>query len=341
LPQLWVALAADTEDNHPAYVPGWHNAGSNYDVKPCILKWEWTRYWSDLSECFKSKFPITWLVRVDDGPMQGSMFDLYRKEMVELKSNGDEIGIHIHTFAWNPELSKWVQTKDPTLETRIVRRSIATFKRKTGFAPLSVRMGWYTMSNEIMRTLDANGLLVDSSAIPGTYSSGKFGERDNIYDWVKAPNVPYHPNYDDYQTPGNMRILEIPISTQGAKKPSIFAKLVNRLSGIEGLVRLLPLARRLNLTPNPFFQISPYWSLSANINIIKEYSKKAYTNGIAVLAGSFHACDILDPKTGKKNIIFERYLSRIIEEISSLKGIDVTFTTLSDIARNYDADETI
>ena len=272
---------------------------------------------------------------MDDGPIQDSMLDLFRDEILELKSNGNEIGIHIHTFSWDSELSKWVQTKNAKRERKIVRRSIDMFQRKLGYTPSSVRMGWHTMNNDIMRTLDASGVLVDSSAIPGTSCSGKFGKRDNVYDWSRAPRVPYHPSYDDYQALGNMKILEIPISTREAGKSNLFGALVNRFSEVKSLVRVLPLARSLSLNPNPYLYISPWWSLSVNSQIIKAYHKKAMRNGTAFLVGSFHACDILDPRTGQKNVVFERYLSRIVKEISSLRGIEITFTTLSEMARNY------
>lgn len=340
LSQLWVALASDTEDNHPNYVPGWHSSGSNLDVNPSIPNWSWSRYWRDLSECFKSQdCPVTWLVRVDNGPVKDSMLELFRNEMLELKSDGDEVGIHIHTWVWDQELSKWVQTKDPKHEIEIVLRSLDMFRKKLGFAPSSVRMGWNTMSNEIMRALDASGLLVDSSAIPRTFSPGKFGKRDNFYDWSRAPNEPYHPSYEDYQKPGNMNILEIPTSTCETNKSSVLTAIINRLSATKSnslLTRLLPLVRRLDINPHVGFYISPWWSLSTNSEIIKAYCKKAFRDGIAFLVGVFHACDILNPKTGKKNQLFENYLSKTIKEISSLRGVDVTFTTLSEMAKNYD-----
>lgn len=335
--QLWVALTSDTEDNHPTYVPGWHNFGSNYDTQPSTLRWDWVRYWPELSSNFKSQdVPITWLIRVDDGPVRDSMLNLFKDEILELKSKGDEVGIHIHTFVLDPKSSRWIQTEDPKRETRIVRLSVDMFKRRLGYAPSSIRMGWFTMSNEIMRTLEACSLLVDSSAIPGTYSKGKFDGRDNIYDWSRAPHVPYHPSHDDYQSSGNMQILEIPVSTPEANKANIFSGLVNKVSGIKSLAKLIPLARRFGLTPNSCFCISPWWSLSVNIGIIKACSKKSIRNKVGFLVGCFHACDILDPKTGQKNLIFERYLSKVIHEISSIRGIDVKFTTLSEMARNYD-----
>lgn len=332
--KLRVALTSDTEDNHPAYVPGWNSIGSNYDVKPAILRWEWSQYLGDLSDFFRSKdAPVTWLVRVDDGPMKDRMLEILRNEILELKNCGDEIGIHIHTLDWDQRTSKWAQTKDPKREAEIVLRSLEMFREKLGFSPSSVRMGWCAMSNDIMRTLDASGLIVDSSALSGSFCSGKFGRRDNIYDWSRAPCVHYHPSYDDYQSSGNMKILEIPISGLEGGKSNVFAGLVNRFSEMKGLTRLLPAARWLNLTPHSHFYISPWWSPSIYDKIIEAYGTKARTNGKATLVGSFHACDILDPITGNKNVTFVKYFSTIFEKISSLRGIDVAFMTLSEMAR--------
>ncbi|MGD8546017.1 MAG: hypothetical protein PVH12_07565, partial [Candidatus Bathyarchaeota archaeon] len=301
-----MSFTSDTEDNHPAYVPEWSNIGSNYDMKPAKIKWDWTHHWSDLSQIFKDKkVPVTWFIRVDDGPIRGKMLDLFKDKILGLKDEGDEIGIHIHTFFWNQKLSKWIQTTDPTVEAKIVHQSLNIFERKLRFSPTSARMGWYTMSNEIMRALESNDLLVDSSAIPETSSSGKFGERDNIYNWSRAPNIPYYPSHDDYQSLGNMKILEIPISILETNKSRIFANLVNRLSGLRSLAKLLPLARRLSLNPHQSFYITPWWSSALYSQIIQLYCQKAHTNGIAFLVGAFHACDILDPTTGEKNVIFE------------------------------------
>lgn len=216
---LFVAFACDTEDNYPNYVPGWEKSGSNYELNPAILSWSWTKYWQDLSECFfKKSAPITWLIRVDDGPVYDKMLTQSKDMILELKSIGDEIGIHIHTWSWNVDLSKWIQTTKASDEIRIVTDSIRLFNKRLGFTPLSARMGWTAMSNAIMNTLNSNGVLVDASAAPGHMSPGKFGKRDNIFDWSRASPTPYHPNTKDYQSSGDMEILELPISSIGSKK---------------------------------------------------------------------------------------------------------------------------
>jgi hypothetical protein len=334
--ELVVAFTSDTEDNHPSYVPGWRSLGSDYDVKESVLRWDWRKYFSDLSNLFrKREVPVTWLVRIDKGPMQDRMINLFAEELSKLRSQGDEIGIHIHTFVWDEKLSKWVQTTDPRRETEIVYHSVGLFRNKLGFGPSSARMGWFTMSNEIMRTLETCGLQVDASALPGASSSGKFNGRDNIFDWTRAPSIPYYPHQDDYQSRGNMKILEIPIAGITGGSPSAFGGIVNRVSGMKSLAKLLPVARFLKLTPHRHLFITPYWSSSQYSKIVKDYCAKNRPIKTGFVVASFHACDILDPARGNINVRFQRYLIEVIEGLSSLRnaGMDVTFTTLSEMAR--------
>jgi hypothetical protein len=338
IPKLKVVFACDTEDNHPNYVTGWVKFGSDYDRNPATLNWGWTQYWRDLSECFSSKkVPVTWQIRVDNGPVMNQMLTLFKNEIFELKSLGDEIGIHIHTLTWNSEFSKWVQATNPEDERKTVFDSVEMFKKNLGFAPLSVRMGWNTMSNAIMKALDENGLVVDASAIPGKSSVGKFDKRDNIYDWSKVTTKPYNPNLDDYQLPGNMKILEIPISSLSSNKPSNFSTLVNKFSGVSALTKLLPIAKRLNLVPHNHFYITPYWALSICRKIIETYGNETREKGDGFLIGTFHPCDTLDPKTGKENLTFKKYVTEVINDISSLEGISVEFITLSQLAQQINA----
>jgi hypothetical protein len=335
--ELFVAISCDCEDNQISYVPGWGKFGSDYDKNPAVLKWSWTQYWENISVLFKKhNIPITWLMRVDNGPVYDQMLSLFKDKVFELKSAGDEIGIHIHTWVWDAKLTKWIQTTNPDLEEKIVIDSLHAFKKSLGFEPSSVRMGWTTMSNEIMKVLNNNGLIVDTSATPYLISTGKFGNRDNIFDWSKALAGPYHPSFCDYQSPGDMKILEMPISSLALNKPGIFNRCVNSLSGRKALFRLVPIARRFNLTPHRHFYITPHWSSSVYAKIIKMYGESARKNGVGFLLGTFHSFDILDPRTGKRNMIFERYISRTISEILSIPDIQVKFMTLSQIAREFE-----
>lgn len=333
---LKVVFACDTEDNHPNYVPGWAKFGSDYNKNPAVLNWGWTKYWQGLSECFSDRnVPVTWQIRVDNGPLSDGMVTAFRDDILALKSKGDEIGIHIHTWGWSQGSSRWVQTTDPDDERRTVFDSVQMFKKTLGFPPLSVRMGWNTMSNSIMKALDENGLLVDASGMPGKRSEGKFNRRDNIYDWSRITSLPYHPSTEDYQSPGKMRIMEMPISSLPSSNSSNFSTLVTKLSRVSSLTKLLPVAKRLNIVPHNHFYITPYWSLSTCKKIIEFYGGQARRTGSGILLGTFHPCDILDTETGKENLTFRKYIAEVINSISSLEGIAVEFVTLSELARDF------
>jgi len=336
-PELWISLCSDTEDNHPTYVPGWSEQGSIYDTNPAIIRYEWTRYWRDLSEFFQRlKIPITWLLRVDDGPIYDTMLRRFKRKIFDLKSCGDEIGIHIHTFFFDEDSKIWRQTRDSEHEANIVRRSITYFRRILGFTPCSVRMGWNAMSNKIMEILDKEGLIVDASGIPGNYCEGKFSKRDNFYDWRIAPRDPYHPSYQNYQVPGKRRILEMPISTSPGTN-MMLTSFVNNLSSLKishTLYRLVPFTTRFYVAPNPYFYISPWWSTTNVDKIIEAHVKKAKKEGIAFLAGFFHSCDILSP-TSRKNIYFLRNMNKVIDKILEIEGVRLRFSTLAQTVSKY------
>ena len=65
--KLYVCFFADTEDNHPNYLPGWEKLGTNYDVKNVIPRFEWIKYFDNLISLFeKNNFQVTWFLRVDE-----------------------------------------------------------------------------------------------------------------------------------------------------------------------------------------------------------------------------------------------------------------------------------
>ncbi len=272
------------------------------------------------------------------------MLQKFETRIFDLKSKGDEIGIHIHTWEWNPKSHMWQQTKKHDKEYVTVKTSIKSFRRCLGFSPLASRMGWNAMSNEIMRALEEESILVDASCEPGYKCDGMYNGRDNIVDWSKAGEDLYHPNINDYQLPGRMKLLEIPISPITQEKRILFKgsslnKLLNsRLHTI--MKPLLPFAsmviKSFNIFAHNIFYISPIWSTSIIKRIIDLYADKAKTNQDSFLVGVFHPSDILEPKKGTVNKNFADKVEEVIKYIT-LQGQKVTlnFTTLSEMAEIY------
>lgn len=337
--ELYVVLCSDTEDNYPNYVPGWASLGSDYDKNPALIRWDWVQYWDGLNDLFNQrKIPITWLIRVDDGPIRDIMLKRFRSKILKLKSQGDEVGIHIHTFFWDPNSSRWRQTKNSIHEVTIVDRSLRYFRETLGFSPASVRMGWNAMSNAIMRTLEDQGILVDATCVPGCYCDGKFGKRDNIFNWKRAPTNLYHPSQTDYQSLGDMRILEMPLATLTPSRSRLLEFITNTVSSSKvghELLFMSSLARRLGINQHPFFYISPWWSTSPLKRIADIYAQIAREKGFVFLTGSFHAADILDPRTGSVSRAFKSNLEETVRYVSNIKGVEVKFSTLSKAVKIY------
>ncbi len=344
--KMYVVLSADTEDNHPDYMPYWGNLGSNYDTNPADIKMDWINYLGGLKSILEElDFRITWFLRVDD--CVGDKILKALSPLDNLIERGGEIGIHIHTIAWDGRI--WRQTTDPRKEREIVEDSIELFRESVGFRPEISRMGWNAMSNSIMNALNNSGVRYDNTALPYYSSNGMYGGRDNIMDWEKVDDRPHHPSCSDYQCEGDMKIMEIPISSLG-KKSFFFSN--SRINGLTDK-RSLPLLERtmaiknrimgsFNLSPHTNFIISPFWSNSNLRKIVDKKVLEAKNNGGSLLVGCFHPADMLNPRNGKINRVFIEKLSDILSYIQSKNTeVEIIPLTLSDAIKKFEDEHTI
>jgi hypothetical protein len=135
----------------------------------------------------------------------GNIFCHYKKKL-EKHGNLDKIHWHFHPISFNREAHISATSYDNSMYEfhQIITRRIINFN----WFPTVNRAGFHTIRQ------DSNFIL--DQWIPFDYSNqaqyqpdqmdqldikgGRFG------DWKRAPKEwkPYHPSYDDYQTPGNM-----------------------------------------------------------------------------------------------------------------------------------------
>jgi hypothetical protein len=80
------------------------------------------------------------------------------------------------------------------------------------FEVRATRTGWDYCNDWLIGRLDALGVAVDLSALPGNVVWQLAGKKTIRIDWLRTPPVPYHPAADDYQQRGNLEILEVPIT---------------------------------------------------------------------------------------------------------------------------------
>jgi hypothetical protein len=87
-----------------------------------------------------------------------------------------------------------------------------------------VRTGWVYHSNRLLGFFAKEGLLVDTSAVPGVVQSGTWH-----FDWRGAPRTPYFPSDLDYRRPAEspenaLSILEMPVLVRSLSLPLHFLR---------------------------------------------------------------------------------------------------------------------
>ena len=155
--------------------------------------------------------PITWLIRADESVrFSTDCFDsgyLSRQQLWQsLASRGHELGWHFHLMSYDKARGSFGFDADPAWLSS-AHHAIAAH-----FAVRATRTGWDYGSDVLLRRLDALGIVVDFSALPGHIGWQWAGSDKLRVDWSRCPKTPYHPSSDDYQRPGELALLEVPIT---------------------------------------------------------------------------------------------------------------------------------
>lgn len=146
---------------------------------------------------------------------------LVQRECIKTLSSirsGAEIGAHLH-----PEfISDNLHVINPGVKTsrflgdeseEVLRRKIEwlthLFIGALGYTPQSFRGGRFAINTTVLSILQELGYIIDSSVTPGLYWRGT----DRTLNYIDAPEQPYFPSSSDITKPGEMKMLEIPIST--------------------------------------------------------------------------------------------------------------------------------
>jgi hypothetical protein len=326
-----LVLCADVDDNHPSYLPLWSKQGSNYESFRGEIKHNWDKSWSHLlDELSISNLHTTWLIRTDEGPVYSELAKYWRDTVATLEDRGDEIGVHPHPLYWNPLERCWIQARNPQRQATLVSSGIRRFKNIFHRRPQCSRIGFNAMSNEVMMELERSGIKVDATALPGVMSLGQNRGRDNVYDWSKAPSFPYHPSSKDYRQPGEMKILEVPITTFNQsivfKSESFISPILSQSSVLARLAWRA--SQKLPFAGPGYLHISPWWNFDVKISLLEKQIRKSSLSHI-LITGYFHPCDIINPISGEFDLTI---ISRIRNLVSNLQSFaKVVSVNLGDI----------
>jgi hypothetical protein len=155
--------------------------------------------------------PITWFIRSDESIRFStgdfaSGYTTRRSLWKTLAADGHELGWHMHLMSFNVLSGCFEFDPDPIWLSEACRALSAHYDVR------STRTGWDYGNNEVFRHLEGLGIAVDLSALPGALAWHSVGHGRLLVDWSRCPGVPYHPSADDYQRPGGLNLLEIPIT---------------------------------------------------------------------------------------------------------------------------------
>lgn len=125
-----------------------------------------------------------------------------------IKESNGELNWHIHIYEQEGE--EWVPVKDKNL-AKCFRIDLAEVKKNPYINWKVVRIGECVMTQELMNEIAANGILIDSTALPGRARD----DSEKHFDWQTTTNAPYHPSANDYRISASdkFQLIEAPMTT--------------------------------------------------------------------------------------------------------------------------------
>lgn len=123
------------------------------------------------------------------------------------RANGDEIGIHVHTYNWSKSAGKWIDDcGNDEWTAYCLESSHESFKQVFGNEPRSLRFGNFWLSTDAVNRAERLGIEFDLTIEPGLDAS-KWGagnrpaETGVIPSYCGMSSVPYTPSRDDFKKP--------------------------------------------------------------------------------------------------------------------------------------------
>jgi hypothetical protein len=163
-----------------------------------------------LSEISAGPVAFTWCLRMDPQIAEtwGSpcwVGDAYGDALADLVAEGDELGLHTHTWRWSVEGGEWIaEYDDPAWEEHCLTTGLDSFAKTFGRRCLTHRGGDHFLSPAMLARLGAAGVAVDLTLEPGWPPvDPPGGERSHgsLPDYRRIPARPYRSSPDAFPAP--------------------------------------------------------------------------------------------------------------------------------------------
>lgn len=282
---------------------------------------------------------FTWLLRVDEQVkrVHGEYAWVLRTHgsfLEELERSGDELGWHPHFWRFDEAVARWYQeAKDVAWQIDMLKQAHADYMRVLPGRAKSVRMGWDYHNNDTLHTLDALGVSVDFSALPGlrTLSASISRHPENLFDWYPTPRRAYKPSTADYRIPAPDRLPSLGLIEAPATVSTSYSW---------GLIAALQLARKMKDAGHitRWLRRPTYW---INLTAKPKYFSPiigAIRSGIrnSAVADSyfityFHPDELLENKSGLYDLESAARNITAIVDLCTSEGAKVKFAKAAEL----------
>ena len=199
----------------------------------------------DLERVTGREVHVTWMVRLDPqiekvyGSLQWGV-ENYGRRLERSARQGDEIGLHVHTYRWDSAKNKWVvDYSNQDWVERCVELGYQAFTDALGRRPRSFSMGSSWLNQPTVRKLEDLGILYDLSLLQGVGSAPLStilgpGGTGTMPDCSALSRRPFRPSLEDFTIPDPARregVWLIPVCTGTFQFP-LWRRVLNRLRGI-------------------------------------------------------------------------------------------------------------
>jgi hypothetical protein len=297
----------------------------------CNQKWEGLQFTLRFLERLTDRlhdlgftFRSTFFLRADEQikSLYGTYSDAFAK-FYDLIRQQFSVGWHPHLYRWSNHDGCWHQESNNNEWMRGVLFDCHDNLQSNGFHVQFSKMGWCFHNNATIKTISDLGLIADFSALPGARCPGRLNGKSfqDRYDWSDTDPKPYHPSENNYQKPGTLEILEVPLTTYQVSGPLVF--LFTAKLAFESYIKFhssYPISLHVKF---PF--LLPVLLTKKNQEKIDELMWESKESEYITLY--FHPDELLD-STGQR--LFEDFVFRTTS-MADKKGIHVSFLDASDL----------
>jgi hypothetical protein len=224
-----------------------------------VLRQVFSRFRRALAARTGTPAHFAWFIRMDPqvAEVYGSptwALSTYRRFVDEARAQGDELGIHPHSFRWEESRRAWINDHgNQSWVEHCVRMSVAAFEDALGSRCVSSRLGDRLMNDATVRLLEELGVRFDLTLEPGKPEVAGLvaGEPSTgrLPDLTMIPRRPYRPSLHDFRLPDSNResgLWMLPVTTRRLSPLLRHARRVFcRLSGLELLTDVVSLSLAL------------------------------------------------------------------------------------------------